>query len=192
MESLHTASELPWSAIIPELIKGIPAAFVALVIGVIAAGVAWRQYKVARGKLNLDLFEQRYAIYEIVWKYISDCTDRPADQRTDSYQAFSNSIPKAYFLFGEEVGDWMTKIKYDSGAMAYAHRTLATAAQYSDSWTTAVADTTRLENQFRDDLDSLRERFALYMDFKEWQGANRIARAIHWCKTTWLHGLFAH
>jgi len=189
METLNEASVLPWNAIVSELIKGIPAAFVALVIGLIAAGIAWHQYKVAKGKLNLDLFEQRYEIFEIVWKYISDCTDRSPPERVGSYQAFSNSIPKAYFLFGTEIGDWMTKMKDESIAMNAANHGIAHEKQYSDKWQKAVADTTRLEQLFLTELDGLRTRFALYMDFKEWHGSNPIDRAIFWCKNTWRNGL---
>jgi hypothetical protein len=43
-----------------EIMKGVPAAFVALVIGLVATGIAWRQFKVAQAKLKLDLFERRY------------------------------------------------------------------------------------------------------------------------------------
>ena len=43
---------------LPELVKGLPAAFVTLVIGSIAAGIAYRQYRIARAKFKLDLFEK--------------------------------------------------------------------------------------------------------------------------------------
>ena len=43
---------------LPELVKGLPAAFVTLVIRSIAAGIAYRQYRIARAKFKLDLFEK--------------------------------------------------------------------------------------------------------------------------------------
>jgi biopolymer transport protein ExbB/TolQ len=46
-----------------EIAKGIPAAFITLVIGCIAAGIAYRQYKVAHARFMLDLFEKRHGIY---------------------------------------------------------------------------------------------------------------------------------
>jgi hypothetical protein len=45
-----------------ELLKGIPSVFVTLVIGGIAAYIAYRQYKISHAKLKLDLFEKRYEI----------------------------------------------------------------------------------------------------------------------------------
>lgn len=49
-----------------ELLKGVPAAFVALIVGLIAPGIAHRQYHIARAKLKLDLFDKRYAIDRLV------------------------------------------------------------------------------------------------------------------------------
>ena len=54
------------SSIAFELLKGLPAAFVALVIGGVAAGVAWRQMRIAQAKLKLDLFDKRYRLYELL------------------------------------------------------------------------------------------------------------------------------
>ena len=46
-----------------EIAKGLLAAFVALVNGLIAAGIAWQRWRVARAKLKLDLFDRRLAIF---------------------------------------------------------------------------------------------------------------------------------
>jgi hypothetical protein len=55
-----------------EMVKGLPAAFVALVIGAIAAGIAWRQYQVAKARLKLDLFDKRHPIYQQTWEILSE------------------------------------------------------------------------------------------------------------------------
>lgn len=89
-----------------ELIKGLPAAFVAQVIGLIAAGIAYRQYTVARAKLNLDLFEKRYQIFEKTWGFLSSAVQvGPPESGFSS--PFDNLVPQASFLFGNQVEEYM-------------------------------------------------------------------------------------
>jgi hypothetical protein len=52
-------------------VKGLPAAFVTLVIGLIAAGIAFRQYRIARAKFKLDLFDRRHAVFLLVLHRLS-------------------------------------------------------------------------------------------------------------------------
>lgn len=102
-----------------ELIKNIPIVIVAL----IAAAIAYRQYATAKAKLKLDLFEKRYEIFEAVWTTLSNPNGFAINDGT-----FTNLIPKATFLFGVEIQTYMNKIwknrieiwsldrKYDAGA----------------------------------------------------------------------------
>jgi hypothetical protein len=89
-----------------ELVKGLPVAFVALVIGLIAAGIAYRQYTVSRAKLNLDLFERRYAIFEKTWEYLSSAVQGGPPVSGFS-SPFDNLVPQASFLFGKRIEDYM-------------------------------------------------------------------------------------
>jgi hypothetical protein len=63
-----------------EMLKGVPAAVVTLIIGGIAGAVTWRQYKVAQAKLKLDLFERRFKIFQLTCNAASD-TAREAPGR---------------------------------------------------------------------------------------------------------------
>ena len=94
-----------------ELVKGVPAAFVALVIGLIAAGIAYRQSQIAHAKLKLDLFERRYELYALLRDYLSrgmevpDSHNGPDVRRFNELRArFSDAVSQAYFLFGREIG----------------------------------------------------------------------------------------
>ncbi|MCD6026117.1 MAG: hypothetical protein K0R08_636 [Solimicrobium sp.] len=62
LEPAKDSATLAWFApgsLSLELAKGLPAAFVALIVGGIAAGIAWRQYGAAKAKLKFDLFDRR-------------------------------------------------------------------------------------------------------------------------------------
>src|ERR1700722_13894746 len=101
-----------------EWIKALSPAFVALVIGGIAAYIALRQYKVAEAKLNLDLFERRYKIFEQVWKTVSDTFSYgPKDQKLFGEVGlgrlgtpFNFYSPEAGFLFGKEVQTYIHEL----------------------------------------------------------------------------------
>jgi hypothetical protein len=95
-----------------EMAKGFPAAFVALVIGGVAAYIAWRQYKLAqeqhevtRAKLKFDLLEKRYAIFEQTWNFLSMIVHEGPG--ATALPPFGNIIPQAGFLFGKEVEAYM-------------------------------------------------------------------------------------
>lgn len=88
-----------------ELVKGVPTVLVTLLIGVIATYIAWRQCKVAKeqrriahAKLNLDLFQRRYEIFELTWAMLSSMNKLRDDQETVEAE-FSNARPRALSLW---------------------------------------------------------------------------------------------
>jgi len=131
------------------MLSGVPAAFVALTIGSIAAYIAYQQWKVARAKLDLDLFEQRYALFELLWAFVSVRTDDPADVE-QAARALKHAVPKFYFLFGAEIGSYVEEVLAkgvsQDPAKPLSRRPLPTANEAND----------------------VRERFGRYLDFKEW------------------------
>lgn len=101
-------TNMTFSSFEADLIKGLPAAFVALIIGVIAASIAYRQYEVARTKLKLDLFDKRYAIFEEIADAILSVAHDGAGPPTGEVGApFFNLRTKAAFLFGDDVDRYL-------------------------------------------------------------------------------------
>ena len=96
---------LPWfspGTISFELLKGMPTALVALLAACLARWIAYQQYQVARARLNFDLFDKRYAIFEEVWRCMSDVvTTGPVPAYLSS--PFDRFVPQATFLFGPEI-----------------------------------------------------------------------------------------
>lgn len=128
------------------MLSGAPAAFVALTIGGIAAYIAYQQWKVARAKLDLDLFEQRYALFEVLWAFVH----ARSDEADDAFRALSKAVPKFYFLFGPEIGNHVEAL-LAAGSPQDPARPMSTRPRPTAS----------------EALD-LRQRFAPYLDFKEW------------------------
>jgi hypothetical protein len=93
-----------------ELLRGMPAAFVALVIGLIAAGITWRQYRVAQAKLKLDLFEKRYAIFKQTEDWLASAM-RASESSSDPLPNVSATFfGEAMFLFDADIGAYIEEI----------------------------------------------------------------------------------
>ena len=154
-----------WNSIWPEVVKGLPAAFVALVVAAIAAHIAWRQYMVARAKLNLDLFEKRVELYDIVWSFLSSYDDPNNAKPTNT---FVNSIPKLYFLFGTEIGDFANEARQHAAQYHSGNSKVSHAPHLSEAWEEGRAQVTKADGFIRDARNGLRGRFSKYMDFAAW------------------------
>lgn len=87
-----------------SLVQGIPAALVTLTVGIAGWIIARQQAAVAATKLKLDLFEKRYPIFLETWKIMSEVVTKGTREKNYGLaHPFSNFIPQARFLFGDEV-----------------------------------------------------------------------------------------
>ncbi|KWA37462.1 hypothetical protein WL27_17510 [Burkholderia multivorans] len=151
-----------------ELVKGVPTALVALLVGGVAASIAWRQYRVARAKLNLDLFEKRYELFKIVWEYLSGVVvDGTPAIISPEKLALVNLIPKIEFLFGKSVAEYVNII-----------HAKATELWLIDQHTKQNGSVMRPEHIQRhvdllewfshEAMTGARQRFGGYLNFEEW------------------------
>lgn len=148
-----------------ELLKGLPTALVALLVGSIAAAIAYRQYRVARAKLNLDLFERRYAVFEATWSYLSSPI-RPGESAFSTQ--LSNLIPQAAFLFGREMEAYLRLIV--SNLVELRTIELKTSARQNIMAPEDIDRHTALTNWFLEEATKgARIRFGAFLDFEEWR-----------------------
>lgn len=94
-----------------EMLKGVPAVVVSLILGSIAAYIAFRQYRVAHAKLKLDLFEKRFQIYLRTAHFLSQLwmTGVPEDD-PNAVPIFRGQIGGAVFLFEKDVSDFLEEV----------------------------------------------------------------------------------
>jgi hypothetical protein len=147
-----------------ELAKGLPAAFVALAIGLVAAWIAFWQYRVARAKLNLDLFERRIAIYDEVMTFLLESL--PGGPQ--SFLATIERRDEVPFLFGDEVVKYLDQVQQHRDELrqietqAVANNGVVPPAQ--------IPRHTELTNWFVQQRSSgCRRVFAPYLDFGAWR-----------------------
>lgn len=73
-----------------------------LVIGLLAAWIAFRQFQTARYKLKLDLYDKRMVLYEVVRRTLGAATSRGKLSQEEEIEYLSG-IQTAKWLFGPEV-----------------------------------------------------------------------------------------
>jgi hypothetical protein len=151
-----------------EWMKGLPTVLVALVFGGIAAGITWRQYKVAQAKLKLDLFERRFKIFHQVWEIVSATFSQGAGQPRFSGVGlgtpFNNFRPEAAFLFGKGIVAYIDELGKKWGQYR-AHEGLR------DEEAAKNADQGKaLQHYFFEQADhGVKDRFSPFLDFANWK-----------------------
>ena len=93
----------PLYAIIIQLLQALAAPFIAA----IAVGIAFQQYKSARYKLRLDLFEKRFAAYRAFMKMYDDVMLRKEHDLNED-TIFDTTFYEITFLFDWDVVEFMT------------------------------------------------------------------------------------
>jgi len=147
-----------------ELIKGVPTALAALVIGGIAARIAYHQYRVAHAKLKLDLFDKRYAIFQEIWEICSGVTiggTQEFKNKNGLFSPFNNLRPKVRFLFGHDVERYVDSLVKNWAALAaidpYDRPKDAEKKSELQDWFHEQAST------------EVKEVFGPYLNLKEWK-----------------------
>lgn len=152
-----------------ELLKGIPAAIVTLVIGLIAAGISWRQYRTATAKLKLDLFERRFKIFHGVWVIFSGVVINGAGRRNQGFATpFNNILPETRFLFGEKIERYLNDAATKWIELQAAESQIdPMRANDQQEW---IERRTELILWFEDQAQNgIRQQFGQYLNFEEWK-----------------------
>lgn len=150
------------------LIPGIPTALVALTVGIAGWFIARHQAAVATAKLKLDLFEKRYPIFEETWRIMSEVVSKGT--RETNYglgTPFNNFIPRARFLFGPEVAQYLS-----DAASKWAHlRGLEPLIGGGSPGAPERAEArAKLLEWFANQADTgVKELFAPYLNFEKWR-----------------------
>ena len=149
-----------------ELMKGIPASFVALVIGGIAAWIALHQYRVARTKLKLDLFDKRYDIFIKTWGHLSEMVQE--EFGPIALSDFDNERPRAGFLFGQDIESYLSEISSQRIKLWTICEKIK--ASFGKIPTELYEEKCDLLNWFLHEAQSgAKQRFAPYLDFSQWK-----------------------
>lgn len=151
-----------------ELVKGLPTTLVAIFV----AWVAWRQYRVAseqkrvaRAKLNLDLFDRRLRIFRATEQFLMNSFPGAPKDKTD----FTDLFAEASFLFESDVEAYMRLALKKRGELVTIN--LRATANNGMVRPEDIARDTELVQWFTGEHGGgCRLVFAPYLDFSEWRG----------------------
>lgn len=148
-----------------ELLKGLPAAFVALVIGGLASWIALHQYLVAKAKLKFDLFEKRLAIFNVTEDFLPKLMD--TELSLTEINIFYRAVRAADFYFGKEIVDYLAVIN-EKAIMAHTIG-LHLKANRGVMPPNDITVHTELSAWVADEVQSgLKQKFSKYLSFENW------------------------
>jgi K+-sensing histidine kinase KdpD len=161
-----------------EIAKLVVTSLVTLVVGIVALSIQARQRDiaeqqartaaaakaVAHAKLNLDLFHERFAVFEKFSEFLSDYLTNghlvtPAD--------FSALIPKAQFLFGKDIANYMREASDKRTKLATTQMAMARRGYLFDANDEKLVSD--LEKWFFNAASDCHKHFAEYLDFSSWK-----------------------
>lgn len=137
------------------------------------ARTAAAQREIAQAKLQLDLFDRRYAMFEEVWEFLSRATSANVAEPPETWPELTNSIPKSRFLFGPEVESYMQLIHRKRLELDALHAQIRAQGCVVMSQEQS-AQLTDLQLWFFDEASQCSKRFARYLDFGEWRNTGPV------------------
>lgn len=79
-------------------------------IGLVAASVAWQQYRLAKQKHDIDIFDRRMQVYKRTVAFLDKC-EKNVEISENEFYDWLRDVADAEFLFGQEILDLLTDIE---------------------------------------------------------------------------------
>lgn len=86
--------------------------WVIVLISLIGAVLAWRQWLTAHQKAIIDLYDRRYAHFEAIVKSLVPAW-RNAGYTPQEFSDFASAMERCRFIFGNDVFEYLTKLRSD-------------------------------------------------------------------------------
>jgi hypothetical protein len=152
---------------VSDILRGLPTAIIALVIGAIAVWIAHRHAAVTKAKFTLELFEKRHDVFLATWKFLSDLVQKNPVTTTDIFN-FSTNTANAKFLFGNDIVQFLDDAKLKGIRLGTAEYTLSRPPS-EEARNEAYAERHELVSWVENELKQVKDRFKPYLDLSRWQ-----------------------
>lgn len=131
-----------------EMLKGLPVFGASIIIGSIAAYIAYQQYRVSHGKFMLDLFEKRHAIYLTTGDFLSRLMVS-VEMAPHDIPIFRGQTAAAAFLFEPDIAVFLQEV--------------------ADKASLSREQSEEVETWAKEQFKTLAERFMPYMNLSAWR-----------------------
>lgn len=131
-------------------------------IAVLAAYIAWQQWRTNHLRLKHELFDRRYALFEKITSFIAEILVQgkvPANAET----RFLRETKTAIFLFGKEIQEFIEEI-YRKGADLHALEAMLENLQ-GDERVRNAAKQREIKDWFSTQLNGCAARFSRFLSF---------------------------
>ena len=144
---------------LPEFVQWIQA-LGPVIIGVAVAYVAWRQWRTAREKLVLDLFDKRMDIYDRAVGAMRLVMRDGAVTKNSSFVDLISVAAEAQFLFGDDVVHFLNGWVDRLGEISVAESMLEDPeVEGRSDWIKKKYDHLKVSDKFRPELTKLCSRY---------------------------------
>jgi hypothetical protein len=158
---MNWRSFVPPPSLLHDIVPLLPIAtlFLSVAVGV----VAWLQWRVARNKLRLDLFDRRYKVFEATRKFLALILQNTTFDNSQ-FAEFDLAISDADFLFGDDVVRYLREIRQEALDLRTSGKLLAR-ARTDDEVTKRAQDEHAHLFWLNDQVEAMTKVFSPYLSF---------------------------
>jgi len=131
-----------------------------IIISFVGSWIAYKQVRIAAAKLNLDLYDRRFKVFEaarhFIGKFLIEGAFTP-----EEITRFSSGVADAVFLFDSEVKTYLDSLREKAFVYRKKDRQSKTASE--DKLGDLVDDLAKIEDEITDELPRLIEVFKPYL-----------------------------
>ncbi len=131
--------------------------------------IAYRQWRTANDKLNLDLFQQRLAVFKALRGYLSSITVDGMPDIDDDVR-FRETIEQSKFLFGDDVNAFLKEVG-DRGFRLRETETFMRLERVGEQYEKAKSQWLADLEAHRKSYLKMHEVFGRYMSFAHIRGS---------------------
>jgi len=143
-----------------EILKALPT----IIIGCIAAYIAYRQCKTDHLRLKFELYDKRWRVYEEVRKILFVFRDE--NVKREDLIKFRTSVSEADFLFGPEIPKYIYEV-YQHGVELYKWKNQYHEKPAGYDHNKVVAEMEKELTWLNEQFEPAKEKFKKYLDISK-------------------------